>query len=1200
MNTTRLFRMAPSALVMLLLAGPLFFSCSSESDPWGPEDDSELMTISVNQAGTRTSNDGNSTLWSEGDAISVIHSTTGGNTFWASWFGFYGGNMFQGSVNRLSSSNDWYAVYPYVEENIAANEINLTFPSRQVQTGNSNKSHFSGEQFPMFGKKKGVSRADELSLSMKNILSAAEFNVTNTEDYPIVVKEIELTGPSYIAGGFKVDLTSEKPALTAKSGSKTIRLVVTDGEAVASGENALFYMAVAPFDIPAGGSFEIKVVAENTSNPGTNIVYYHTYELTGGTSFSSGSIKTVNVNFDDDSSQNPDAGSAGEVELEVGEEPEDGTYLLVYKNGETSMAFAAFDEYKSQNYAIPVTVVDNQVLPQEDIDLSRFAITIEKAGIEHPNDAGHDAYNVKNSDEKFIFYASGGSGDAILRIQDTNTLTNSSTGNTVAYYHTFVQAADGVQILSSGSESGYNQYLLAYSAANGFYYEQNNEGQKLHLYLLGGSAKEHQELAFSAENVTYDFDANGEGLLTGAPTLSGNMTPVTWSSNNVSVATVDDSGLVTIHGVGIAVITAKAEADETFYSDSASYTIEVTSSSIQTWYKADEMEAGKQYLIVSNGYALQNNNGSVAATAVSVSNETILLNAPSGLLWTANSSNQLTNNSQYLGSSTSSSGGGYPGWGGTQNLSIGSQSSAMAWTYDAESSLLTCSISSTWGGATTNYLYYSTSSNAFSINSTASDTHIAALYSTTKPADKQYLSFANSTVRWTVGDGGDHALNQSYDVQAVSGAATTVTYTSSDTDVATINGTRITLKGIGTTTITATAKEENGYKSATARYTLRVTTPAPAGFVNLGAFNLESDDVKNYLDAAETSYTDDNYRSANGGAGTSIVSTYTKDARSRRMDLPNPVTIDWGTASSGTTTITIFTDQDLTNEVWVQNTTNGKTSAAVYNLIPEKTYYCTVEDNTGYLLKGVFTTEGRRRMMLVSTTQSQNNANNCRDLGGLKTTDGRRIKYGMIFRGTNLDGTKNQSIDNYVAPNDTEQGLLMNFMNVGYDIDLRAGGRSALPETQVQYVYGNMDASLSDVTNVAKSRTVLQGFYDAAAAGKAAYFHCAIGSDRTGFWGLLIEGLLGVSVKDCSIDFELTGFAGGVTSGDRPRNSTGYLFYQGMENSSSSTGFKGLRNYEGNTFQEKCANYVKSLANEQYPFTDEWIETFRNNVLEDI
>ena len=137
------------------------------------------------------------------------------------------------------------------------------------------------------------------------------------------------------------------------------------------------------------------------------------------------------------------------------------------------------------------------------------------------------------------------------------------------------------------------------------------------------------------------------------------------------------------------------------------------------------------------------------------------------------------------------------------------------------------------------------------------------------------------------------------------------------------------------------------------------------------------------------------------------------------------------------------------------------------------------------------------------------------------------------------------------------------------------------------------------MTNAAKSRTTLQGFFDAAAAGKASYFHCAIGSDRTGFWGLLIEGLLGVSVKDCSIDFELTGFAGGVTSGDRPRNNTGYLFFQGMENSNSSTGFKGFKNYDGNTFQEKVANYVKGLSNNEYHFTDETIEAFRNAVLED-
>ena len=1171
---------------MLLLAVPLFFSCSNESDPWGTEDDSELMTISVNQAGTRTANEGNSTLWSEGDAISVIHTTAGSSTFWSSWFGYFGGNMFQGSVNRLSSSNDWYAVYPYVEENNAANEIHLNFPSRQVQTGNSNKSHFSGEQFPMFGKKKGVSRADELSLSMKNVLSAAGFKVKNTEDYPIVVKEIELTSSSYIAGGFKVDLTSEEPVFTAESGSKTVRLVVTDGEAIAATDSALFYMAVAPFDIPAGGSFEIKVVAENTSNPGTNVVYYHTYELTNGASFASGLIKTIKVSFDDDSSQNPDAGSAGEVELEVGEQPEDGVYLLVYENGANSMAFAAFDEYKNQNFAIPVVVADGVVLPQDGIDLARFAVELENTGMEHPNDAGHDAYNVRNSEGKYVFYATAGGtyeGTDAFHIMDSNEM--DVQGETYQYYHTFMQTEDGVRIVCSINTGG-NFYLLSYTTADGFNYQQDNAaGTNLHLFRLGGSVKEKQYPAFSAERVEYDFDASGPGALANAPTLTGAMTSVSYSSSNESVASVDADGNVTIHKAGTATITATAAADEVYYGATAQYLIVSTTSAGTTFYRVTEFTAGEQYLIVSAGKALANNNGTIAATDVSASGDEVIVSDAASMMWTATASGSgftLANNGYYV-QRASSSGGGKP------SISNNPNTSYNVWNYSNNKL-------STSGSYSTYYLYYS-SGWAQTNNSNTAGT--VTIYSSTKPLTKQTLSFAQSSIAWVIGEG--YELNGSYAFpQTVTGNITPVTYTSSNTNVATISGSKITIVATGSTTIKARTEGNDEYAPAEASYTLRIREKVAGDFVDLGVFNLESDDVKKYLDAAETSYTDDNYRSANGGAGTSIVSTYTKDARSRRMDLPNPVTIDWGTASSGTTTITIFADQDLTQEVWVQNTTNGKTSAAVYNLIPEKTYYCTVEDNTGYLLKGVFTTEGRRRMMLVSTTQSQNNANNCRDLGGLKTTDGRRIKYGMIYRGTNLDGTKNKSIDNYVAPNDTEQGFLMNFMNVGYDIDLRAGGKSALPDTQVQYVYGNMDASLSDVTNVAKSRTVLQGFFDAAAAGKASYFHCAIGSDRTGFWGLLIEGLLGVSVKDCSIDFELTGFAGGVTSGDRPRNQTGYLFFQGMENSSSSTGFKGLRNYEGNTFQEKCANYVKSLANDQYPFTDEWIETFRNNVLEDI
>lgn len=1185
-------RQFPAAIGLLVLTLGMILpvSCSREVFPDTADEELVEMIITVG-SNTRTVNDGNGTTWAEDDDLTVIHSATSASTpaFWPSQFFYNGGNAFHGTVSRLSATNNWYAVYPYAEINASADDIVFTVPSSQTQEGNASKTHLAGRNFPLFGKAEGVARSTELSLPMKNLLAVAKFNVTNNSGAAITIKEIEYTASSPIAGTFSVDLTGENPVFTRGS-STTAKLTVNGGTTIAAGATTEFYMAIAPYEAAAGTVRQVKVVATD----GTPCYRTFNTEVT----FKSGVIKNIDFSYDKNH-QTPeidDPGTAGEVDLEIGEEPEDGVYLLVYDNGENSMAFAAFDDYKGAKYAIPVSVVDGLVYPKGDLgsrDLSDFAVELENTGTEHPNDAGHFAYNVRNSEGKYVFYATAGgtySAEDALHIMDINEM--DVQGTVYKYYHTFVGDTDGVKIRCSIATGG-NSYLLTYSESRGFYYSNPDEeaqGEELHLYQVGETTpKVEQTLEFNPKTVSYDFDKGGDFP---EPELTGDYhTTVTFSSKNETIAQVDpQTGVVTIVGPGSTTITATAPAGTVggidYKSATATYTIEVTSSNVQIWYKADEIEVGQTYLIVSNGYALQNNNGSVAATAVTVNDDVIMLTAPAALLWEAKTGNQFTNNNQSLGSSS--------GW----NASLAIGSNAATWTYDADSNLLTTSISSTWGGATTYYLYYSTSSNAFTINSSASDTHIAALYSTTKPADKQFLSFANSTVRWTVGDGGDHALNQSYDVQAVSGAVTTVTYTSSDTDVATINGTRITIKSIGATTITATAKEENGYKRATAQYILRVTTPAPAGFVNLGAFNLESDDVKKYLDAAETSYTDDNYKTPDGKAGTSIVSTYTKDARTRRMDLPNPVTIDWGTASSGTTTVTIFADQSLTQEVWVQTASEEATSDKVYNLIPGKTYYCTVEDNTGYLLKGVFTTEGRRRMMLVSTAEpSSSRANNCRDLGGLKTTDGRRIKYGMIYRGTNLDGTKNQSIDNYVAPNNSEQGLLMNFMNIGYDIDLRAGGKSALPETQVQYVYGNMDASLSDVTNATKSRTVLQGFYDAAAAGKAAYFHCAIGSDRTGFWGLLIEGLLGVSVKDCSIDFELTGFAGGVTGGDRPRNSTGYLFFQGMENTSGS--FKGLANYDGATFQEKCANYVKSLATTQYPFTDQWIETFRNNVLED-
>lgn len=86
-----------------------------------------------------------------------------------------------------------------------------------------------------------------------------------------------------------------------------------------------------------------------------------------------------------------------------------------------------------------------------------------------------------------------------------------------------------------------------------------------------GAPKAVQTLSF-AEN---EFNVT-EGEEFTAPTLSGAMTDVTYSSSSDAVASVDSStGEVTINGTGTVTITAEAEETEEYFRARASYTIKV-------------------------------------------------------------------------------------------------------------------------------------------------------------------------------------------------------------------------------------------------------------------------------------------------------------------------------------------------------------------------------------------------------------------------------------------------------------------------------------------------------------------------------------------------------------------------------------------------------------------------------------------------
>ena len=336
-----------------------------------------------------------------------------------------------------------------------------------------------------------------------------------------------------------------------------------------------------------------------------------------------------------------------------------------------------------------------------------------------------------------------------------------------------------------------------------------------------------QTLAFTSNTAVFD---KGTSVWTEAvPTLNGAETNVTFESSNTEIATVakvnNTTVTVTVTSGAKAgdtvVITAKAEGDATYKPAQATFTVSVTNSNLPTYVKADSMDANEEYLIVSNGFVLKNNNGTVAASAVTENDGVIKYDPEASEIWTASSDGELINNEKYLRLSSNA-------------LAIGSKSGTASnnqWTYDPSTPYLKVS---------SYYLYYSSSSSKFSVsNLSLSDypSHIAALYVLDNgQPKKRNLAFSEESMSVNIyGQTTPYALTGT---PTLSGKGLTdVTYSvSANTDVASVDSATgaVTLGGeTGTVTITASAPATADYQAGEASYTLTVTNVAPPTYTRI-------------------------------------------------------------------------------------------------------------------------------------------------------------------------------------------------------------------------------------------------------------------------------------------------------------------------------------------------------------------------------
>ena len=158
-------------------------------------------------------------------------------------------------------------------------------------------------------------------------------------------------------------------------------------------------------------------------------------------------------------------------------------------------------------------------------------------------------------------------------------------------------------------------------------------------------------------------------------------------------------------------------------------------------------------------------------------------------------------------------------------------------------------------------------------------------------------------------------------------------------------------------------------------------------------------------------------------------------------------------------------------------------------------------------------------------------AYNVRDLGGLRTYDGRRTKHGLIYRGDSLDT---------ITPEDA--AVLFGKLGIGAIVDLRTKAETELsgllfPVPRYRYsvlAEGRLGtepfpsddpAELAKVylSNIDGGRAAVKGTFEVIAAnleaGVATLFHCAAGRDRTGIIAALLLGLVGVTDGQIAQDY---------------------------------------------------------------------------------
>ena len=238
----------------------------------------------------------------------------------------------------------------------------------------------------------------------------------------------------------------------------------------------------------------------------------------------------------------------------------------------------------------------------------------------------------------------------------------------------------------------------------------------------------------------------------------------------------------------------------------------------------------------------------------------------------------------------------------------------------------------------------------------------------------------------------------------------------------------------------------------------------------------------------------------------------------------------------------------------------------------DTTYYyrisAVLSDGNEIQASGKFETADTPRII------SLNNPRNIRDIGGWDVAGGKKIKQGLFYRGSEIDGATQQKL----AATQEDISVLRDELGIKTEIDLRGENISYNQnilgvEYKVYNFLAYKDCFTSEgqeaLKNAIKDLAVAENY--------PVYVHCSSGTDMTGTLCFFVEALLGMNEKDIYTDWEFSALCNGSAPYDNMS-----LFIDS---------FKML---EGDTLQAKASNYLLSIG-----ITQEEIDSIRRILLED-